>query len=389
MRAVKEKYPALTGIRAFGAIAVFFDHFPPWPHWHIVINVMAFFYVLSGFLIFRLYHEQAELSGEWLRKYFVNRFARIYPVYFLLLTIAVCLQRDFSAPVLVTNYTLTHALFHPSQLIIQPSWSLTVEECFYALAPLFMILVRRGGFASAFALAASLLGGALLISRLDLRLLHTPVFVLSTTFFGHFAEFFAGVYLALYVTRLEKAGALAAAGRWRTLAGLTGVSALTLAMLVIYRHPPLDYAAIVVINNFLMPAPIALLYCGLIREDTALSRVLSGGLAGLLGRSSYSFYVLHMLVIDYLSMPALATVPHHRPAVVLVTFIAAWVLAIALFIGYEEPVNLALRRRLKSKGSPPAPQASRPADPCAPPARTPDRCSGNIPAMPRGPYREH
>ncbi len=352
MRAVRERYPALTGIRALGAIAVFFDHFPPWPHWHVIVNVMAFFYVLSGFLIVRLYHEQARLTGEWLSKYFINRLARIYPVYFLLLTAVVCLHRDFSVPVLVSNYTLTHALFHPSTLIIQPSWSLTVEECFYALAPLFMILARRGGFAAAFALAAALLGAALMISTLDIRFLHTPAFVLSTTFFGHFAEFFAGVYLALQVTRLEQAGSLAAVGRWRTLAGLAGVSALILAMLVVYRRQPLAQAAIVLINNFLIPVPIALLYCGLIREDTALARALSGGFARLLGRSSYSFYLLHMLVIDSLSLPLLAAAPHDRPAVVLATLIAAWALAIALFTGYEEPINLAIRRKLKSRGAP-------------------------------------
>ena len=373
----RERYPALTGIRAFGAIAIFFDHFPPWANWHIVINVMAFFYVLSGFLIFRLYHEQARFTGEWLSKYFINRFARIYPVYFLLLTLAVCLQRDFSAPVLVSNYTLTHALFYPSRLIIQPSWSLTVEECFYALAPIFMILARRGGFTAAFALAAALLGGALVISTRDIRFLHTAAFVFSTTFFGHFAEFFAGVYLALYVTRLEKSGSLAVAGRWRTAAGLAGVSVLTVAMLIIYRRRPLDSAAIVLINNFLMPAPIALLYCGLIREDTALSRALSGGLAGLLGRSSYSFYLLHMLVIDYLSRPLLAALPDYRPAVVLATLLGAWALAIALFTWYEEPVNLAIRRWLKSKGSPvalAATAAATPASPYAPPARIRGKC---------------
>src|SRR5690348_6946460 len=348
----RERYPALTGIRAFGAIAVFLDHFPPRPDWHIIINVMAFFYVLSGFLIVRLYHEQARLTGEWLSKYFINRFARIYPVYFLLLTVAVFLQRDFSAPVLATNYTLTHALFYHPRLIIQPSWSLTVEECFYALAPLFMILARKGGFAAAFSLAAALSGGALVISTLDIRFLHTPAFVLSTTFFGHFAEFFAGVYLAFHVTRLERSGSLAVAGRWRTAAGLAGVSALILAMLVIYRRRPLDAAAIVVINNFLIPLPIALLYCGLIRETTPLSGALSGNLAGLLGRSSYSFYLLHMLVIDYLSLPLLSVASHYRVTVVLATLIVTWALAVALFTWYEEPVNLAIRRRLKSKGSP-------------------------------------
>ena len=340
----REKYPALTGVRAFGAIAVFFAHFPLQPQWHIVINVMAFFYALSGFLIVRIYHEQAAISVSWLSKYFSNRFARIYPVYFLLLTVAVCLQGNVHPRVLLTNYTLTHALFYHSRIILQPSWSLTVEECFYALAPFFMILARRRGLVPAFALGAALLGAALVVSELGIGFLQTPIFVLSTTFFGHFAEFFAGVWLALYVTRLERAGTLQVAGSRHTMAGLAGVSLLALAMLLIYRQPHLNVPAIILINNFLIPAPIALLYCGLIREDTALARALSGPLARLLGRGSYSFYLLHTLVIDYFGAPLVRSFSGFRPELVLVTFVLAWVLAIALFIFYEEPVNLAIRR---------------------------------------------
>lgn len=340
----KERYPALTGIRAFGAIAVFFAHFPLRPDWHLIINVMAFFYALSGFLIVRIYHERAELTKSWLLKYFINRFARIYPVYFLLLTTAVCLARNARPAVLITNYTLTHALFYHERIILQPSWSLTVEECFYALAPIIMLLARRRGFAAAFGLGAGLLAAALAVSELHIVFLQTPAFVLSTTFFGHFAEFFAGVWLALRISRLERAGCLHAAGRRRTLAGLAGVSALSAAMLLIYRHPPFHSGAIILINNFLIPGPIALLYCGLIREDTALSRALSGGPARLLGRSSYSFYLLHTLVIDHLSMPLLRAFPGHRSSLVLGTFVVAWALAIGLFFLYEEPMNLAIRR---------------------------------------------
>jgi len=349
----KERYPALTGIRAFGAIAVFFAHLPLRPDWHIVINVMAFFYALSGFLIVRIYHERAQISAAWLSKYFINRFARIYPVYFLLLTVAVCLQRDLRPAVLVTNYTLTHALFYPSKIILQPSWSLTVEECFYALAPLFMILARRRGFGAALALGVGLLAAALAISELDIRFLQTPLFVFSTTFFGHVAEFLAGVWLALYVTRLERTGELRVKGGRLTLAGLIAVSVLCMAMVLIYRHPPRDAAAaIVLVNNFLIPAPIALLYCGLIREDTVLSRALSCGLARLLGRSSYSFYLLHALVIEYLGMPVLQALPQYRPAVVLGIFVVTWGLAIGLFLYYEEPMNLAIRRAAREPENP-------------------------------------
>jgi peptidoglycan/LPS O-acetylase OafA/YrhL len=346
-----EKYPALTGVRALGAIAVFFDHFPLRADSHFVINVLAFFYGLSGFLIVRVYYEQAELSRNWLSRYFTNRFARIYPVYFLLLTLAVCLHHDFRPWVLLANYTLLHALFYHTDVIIGPSWSLTVEECFYFLAPAFMVLAKRCNFWAAFALGCLLLLVALGISRLGIVFLQTPMFVLSTTFFGHFLEFFAGVYLALAVMKLEKTGPIAAPGAKSTLTGLAGVSLLLIAMLSVYQHPPAKHAyiLIVLINDFLMPLPIALLYWGLIRENTLLSRLLSHKVAGLLGRSSYSFYLLHSLIIHYVGVPLLSSMAGYRSAIVVLTCIIAWVTAVLLFAFYEEPLNALIRREFRSK----------------------------------------
>jgi len=344
-----ERYPALTGVRALGATVVFLDHFPPWVDAHITINVMAFFFALSGFLIVRIYYEQAELKRRWLAKYFVNRFARIYPVYFLLLSIAVCLQHDFRPWTLLTNYTLTHALFHGTELIIQPSWSLTVEECFYFLAPLFMILARRRGFWVPFTLGWFLLAAALVISKLGFAFLGTPSFVLTTTFFGHFVEFFAGVYLALVLMQLEKRGTINAAGNNYTMTGLAGVSLLVVAMVIVYRHVPVNFRAIIIINNFLIPLPIGVLYLGLIRENTFLSRLLSSKVAGLLGRSSYSFYLLHTLVINYIGVPLLLSRGGFRPLYVFLTLVLAWLASIVLFVGYEEPLNMLIRRVFRSK----------------------------------------
>jgi peptidoglycan/LPS O-acetylase OafA/YrhL len=344
-----ERYPALTGVRALGATVVFLDHFPPWVDAHITINVMAFFFALSGFLIVRIYYQQAELRRRWFLKYFVNRFARIYPVYFLLLSVAVCLQHDFRPWSLITNYTLTHALFHGTELFIQPSWSLTVEECFYFLAPFFMILARRHNFWVPFALGCLLLLAALAISKLGIAFLGTPAFVLTTTFFGHFIEFFAGFYLALALMRLEKQGSSPAPGSKYTMTGLAGVSLLVAAMAIVYRHVPISFRAIILINNFLIPVPIAVLYWGLIRENTFLSRLLSGNVAGLLGRSSYSFYLLHTLVINYIAAPLLLSRGGFRPLYVLLTLVATWFASIALFVAYEEPVNILIRRIFRSK----------------------------------------
>jgi peptidoglycan/LPS O-acetylase OafA/YrhL len=344
-----DRYPALTGVRALGAMVVFFDHFPLQANSHLTLNVMAFFFALSGFLIVRIYYEQAVLDRGWLAKYFLNRFARIYPVYFLLLTIAVILHHGFRPWVLLTNYTLTHALFSNVQFIIQPSWSLTVEECFYFLAPLFMVLARVRNFLASFVFACLLLLAALLVSRLRLGFLGTTPFVLSTTFFGHFLEFFAGVYLALAVIRVERKGPIGLPGSKCTAAGVAGVGLLAIAMILVYRRDSLDLAAITLINNFLIPLPIALLYWGLIREKTLLSRLLSTKTLRLLGRGSYSFYLLHTLIIDYVSAPLLATTGGYRPLYVVLTFVITWIISILLFFLYEEPINILLRERFRSK----------------------------------------
>jgi peptidoglycan/LPS O-acetylase OafA/YrhL len=346
-----EKYPALTGVRALGASVVFFDHFPPLPNMHVTVNVLAFFFALSGFLIVRVYYAQVQLSSQWLAKYFINRFARIYPVYFLLLTIGVFLQGGFRHPLtLLANYTLTHALFRGVFFFIQPSWSLTVEECFYVLAPLFMLLARRYTFLAPFAVATALLGVALGISRLGLAFLGTPMFVLSMTFFGHYLEFFAGVWLALRVMRLERAGVLRTPGNRRTLAGVAAVAVLIVAMMIVYDRQPLNLAAVLLLNNFLIPLPIVLLYSGLIREDTLFARWLSGRTMALLGRSSYSFYLLHTLMIQFVLVHWFP-VASHRLLCVLGGFVLTWAVSVALFLAYEEPINLFIRHRFKSKAA--------------------------------------
>jgi peptidoglycan/LPS O-acetylase OafA/YrhL len=91
------------------------------------------------------------------------------------------------------------------------------------------------------------------------------------------------------------------------------------------------------------------LYWGLIREDTMLSRFLSSKVCGLLARGSYSFYLLHTLIINYISLPLLTSTNGYRPLYVGVTFVVTWLIAILLFLFYEEPVNILIRQRFCSK----------------------------------------
>ena len=84
-------FNALTGIRAIAAYMVFFHHYNPFVKfiysYFIYSNINEFhigvtlFFVLSGFLISFKYLNNNDFNYT---KYFINRFSRIYPIYFIL-----------------------------------------------------------------------------------------------------------------------------------------------------------------------------------------------------------------------------------------------------------------------------------------------------------------
>jgi peptidoglycan/LPS O-acetylase OafA/YrhL len=345
-----ERYPALTGVRALGAIVVFFNHLPFRIGSIIIVDILTFFFVLSGFLIVYLYYEKLDISRKWLSKYFVNRFARIYPVYFVLVTIAILLAHDFRPVFLFKNYTLTHALFNNTQdLAIQPSWSLTVEECFYFLAPLIMFLIKRFNFLVSLLFGVLLLAVALLISGANISFLHTPLFVFTTTFFGYFFAFYSGAWLAIVILKREKQNRIILEGNKWTSWGIIGIAIPIIVMIFLYKTDyPFKSAALVLISNFILPVPIVLLYFGLICERNLVSRLLSAKVMGWLGRGSYSFYLMHTLIINYLALPFIAShSDNYYNVFVICTFITTQILSILLFALYEEPLNMFIRRKIR------------------------------------------
>ena len=90
----KVNFPALTGIRALAAFMVFIHHYNPFNvasfgnythdffnEFHIGVTI---FFVLSGFLICNRYFDDPNFN---FKSYLTKRFARIYPMYFILTTL--------------------------------------------------------------------------------------------------------------------------------------------------------------------------------------------------------------------------------------------------------------------------------------------------------------
>jgi len=122
-------FPALTGIRLVAATMVCLYHYAPFPVWlagpaipaivaqfHVGVTI---FFVLSGFLICHRYEEGFTSKSISFRDYFVRRFARIYPMYFLV-TLFVFLpficHCSFHLPLFLLNISFLQGLFFRIQI---------------------------------------------------------------------------------------------------------------------------------------------------------------------------------------------------------------------------------------------------------------------------------
>jgi peptidoglycan/LPS O-acetylase OafA/YrhL len=348
-RAVPERWGELDGLRGLAIALVLWHHLvaPALPSAHeswlgwirIAMNLawcgVDLFFVLSGFLIGGILIDRRD-SPRLVGTFYLRRAARILPLYYLTLAVALSLHRwgypdSFQLfPGWVYGTFLTNFALAAEQawdwLPLSVLWSLAIEEQFYLAAPWVARMLppaRLPWFAGGMALLALLL-------RLGL-LAWFPE--------GHFAahvlmpmrmDGLALGLLAAWMVRAE--GARPARERltagWRRFLGL---GALGIAALALLRPEPGGLALCLWGYSLL-----AVFFAGVVLIATAvrpprLSRVLTWTPLTHLGRCSYFVYLWHALiggaVIRWLggspfrleSMPGLAAVA----AAIAATWIAA------------------------------------------------------------------
>jgi peptidoglycan/LPS O-acetylase OafA/YrhL len=230
-------FPALTGIRAVAAVLVFFFHAVPeapadaqvaWLKWPVRVAQQGYigvsiFFVLSGFLIAMRNFDRVELTSNWMRRYLQNRFARIYPLYFLLtaFTFVVMLFHPFHAwyewpatadgidkvVAILLNLTLIRAYFNDLIFVGVPTaWTLTIEETFYLSAPFLLLGLRRSvRWLYIYPVLLVIIGALLMLACTHwlpyYGLMASLRMMLSDTFFGRCVEFLAGMGLAWWVKK--------------------------------------------------------------------------------------------------------------------------------------------------------------------------------------------
>jgi peptidoglycan/LPS O-acetylase OafA/YrhL len=155
-----EYLPQLDGLRAFAVFAVMLHHFLPLnrvlPEDFVTLGSLGvrLFFVLSGFLItgILLRCRQRASDGETkpsqqLRRFYVRRFLRIFPVYYVTLGIVALLnlptvrESFFWHVAYLSNFLFSFLGRFEGPL--SHFWSLAVEEQFYLLWPWLIVFAPR------------------------------------------------------------------------------------------------------------------------------------------------------------------------------------------------------------------------------------------------------
>jgi peptidoglycan/LPS O-acetylase OafA/YrhL len=203
--------PALTGLRFFAAFLVFVGHAAPMmlklnPSPQLVINVsncllevgMELFFVLSGFVIHYNYAEIVRPPQvRSFAKFFIARFARIYPLYLLFLLLQLVLHggalRALWFYLGLTQswvYIVIRGVPLISHLSAFITWSISTEWFFYCLYPIvaWLLARTRRHLTAAFALIAFALLG--LVLTVTLYLHDQAVNVFAQAIWGKPGDFF-------------------------------------------------------------------------------------------------------------------------------------------------------------------------------------------------------
>lgn len=139
--------PGLDSIRCFAVLFVIVHHWFPgfFPEMAWGTLGVDIFFFLSGFLITNgLLADMRQPAGQLLKKFYLKRTLRIFPLYYasvLLLILAGIIGSEW--PWFVT-YTVNHYLYeHGWKAYSSHFWSLAVEEQFYLVWPVLLLVFRK------------------------------------------------------------------------------------------------------------------------------------------------------------------------------------------------------------------------------------------------------
>ncbi len=277
---------------------------------HLGVDV---FFVLSGFLIAWLLMREHETTGSiGLRSFYRRRAMRILPAYFVALAIHVLLiprNRDTAW----ANLLFVNNFLPESRQCMSWTWSLAVEEQFYILFPLALLVALRLSRPVALIVGVFAIGAIVRMAIVERYGIHLPKLDHQSLFsnmlynkpYGRFPQLLSGAFVA-YLIGFTDAARRLRAYPWVTSTGALGALIAILALsfvkqpVFLYRWPTwvnfLYFSFAQVIFAVAVAALIFVSLSGLAGGRLA-ARLLSWRGFYLVSQLSYSAYLIHMIII--------------------------------------------------------------------------------------------
>jgi peptidoglycan/LPS O-acetylase OafA/YrhL len=296
------------------------------------------FFVLSGFLIGAILLD-ARGSGSFFRTFYVRRFFRIIPIYYLWIALYIALVvfagaavqiHSFSGKALPLSFPVyAHFLFIQNLLPRFSSelpglwgawfghlWSLAIEEQFYLIAPLliaWMSLRRLAGVLAAIVLCAPVFRTLLFLRLLPIDVAHLMPSRADSLALGMLAA-------VVWRTPSAKAVLRRNAGRLKAVtAALAGGYGL-----LCWFAPGSETLPIISIGfTWIAVFYVLLLLVVMTDRESHITAVMRLPLLRSIGRVSYCMYVIHLVVSLFLY----SVVLHVRPEIVTLPVAALAILA--------------------------------------------------------------
>lgn len=331
----------LDGLRGYMAFTVFLHHAALYcnllvnGHWGVEnMNTYAqfgqtsvfIFFMITGFLFFSKLLDARGQTIDW-QKYYVARFLRIYPLYFVVLITIIIIIGKLSNWVLHPPFTdrimeLIYWLFfsqtslnnykYAPTITSAVLWSLSREWQFYALLPLIGAIFLH--------IKAS-------VNVIYVSILLLMLFIIMNTTADKLATietnspFLVGI-LAAYLARNERIRRIAA----------NKITALFVLPMLVF-----SYTYYHTIFSFVPYSLIAISFIA-IACGNSLFGMLTNYISLILGQISYGIYLIHpvlLFIVYYMSPPIMKMASHSQLSFWIVTSIVGMVLMLICSLTYQ------------------------------------------------------
>lgn len=288
--------PQLDGVRAFAVTFVILAHwFAPFPSMGYIpygeFGVIIFF-VLSGFLITTiLLSYKSEIdhgngsTGFYLKKFFIRRVLRIFPIYYLTIALVLILKPAiFEGNVWWHCAYLSNFFFvlvkHGWEQPVSQWWSLSVEEQFYLIWPFLIFFINRKYLT--YCIVAVILIGPLFryFSANHLYMFLTP---------ACFDALGCGALLALHYKQFEKL---------LTPKIVAIAFVLLIAAILFFTRYKLSIYDVTV-RIYLSLFSFFLIFQASKGFKGVLGAILSNPAVIYIGKISYGLYIYHLLILEF------------------------------------------------------------------------------------------